>query len=554
MQWFRERELYTCFNIDMSSEATSVPMSRYVESPKDIDDKFDDISYGKGGVVMRMFQEAFTVRTFTKGLSKYLKKMSYKAAVPDDLFSSMQEAYAEDNPELVFDVAKHMGTWIYQAGYPLVRVSISGNNLLFKQQRYLTGNEIYSIPMTFASKSNPDFNKTNVGFWCTQAEVLVPQALFGRSDDWVIFNVQQVGYYRMSYSSELWYRIAKGLRHDLDKIHRINREVLVDELIIGYYTMNDLLASDILEVLLYLDNEEHSEIWNRADLLLFTISDKLFGTAVYDDYLIYLQFITRPQLERLGYEELENEDHDTRLLRIILKIHNCYALDDFCLSHESKKLQNYMENNQNPSPDFCLAFRKASLPTFIHYLNEISSNPTLPNRYWIVGGISCTLDKSQLKLLTVIIEDEKNDLENFERVMIIENMLTSSTVGLEVGFDYLERNLHKISHYVVAFKEAINTQENFEKLDDLLDAALAENFISVENIQEIREAVKLNLQWQDKHFEAVREWMEDLDDKMNETTEKPTTVPPTTTPDSATGVIGSFVLVSFLVIFVRFFV
>jgi hypothetical protein len=213
-----------------------------------------------------------------------------------------------------------------------------------------------------------------------------------------------------------------------------------------------------------------------------------------------------------------------------------------------------MENNQNPSPDFCLAFRKASLSTFIHYLNEISSNPNLLNRYWIVGGISCALDKSQLELLTVIIEDEKNDLEHFERVMIIENMLTTSTVGLQVGFEYLERNLHKISHYVVAFKQAINTQEYSDKLDVLLDAALAENFISLEDVREIRDAVKLNLQWQDKHFEAVREWMEDLDDKMNETTERPTTVTvPTTTPDSATGMIGSMVLILVLATFVRLF-
>ena len=350
----------------------------------------------------------------------------------------------------------------------------------------------------------------------------VSQTLLGmKNDDWIIFNIQQVGYYRMSYSSELWYAIASGLRQNLNQIHAVNREVLADELIIGYYTLEELLASDVLEVLLYLRNEDSSEVWNRADQLLFTISDKLFGTAVFEDYLKYLQFITRAQLERLGYEELNGEYHDTRLLRIILKIHNCYSLDDFCLSHESEKLQLYMENNQNPSPDFCTAFRTASLPTFVHFLNEIISDTNVPNRYWIVGGISCTMDKSQLQLLTVIIEDEKNELENFERVMIIENMLTTSLVGLEVGFEYLERNLPTISSYVVALKQAINTQEYSDKVDALLDAALAENFISAENAQEIRDAIKLNLEWQDKHFEAVREWMEDLDGKMNETTENP---------------------------------
>ncbi|CAG9806716.1 unnamed protein product [Chironomus riparius] len=555
MQWFREREVYECFKIDISTAATSVPMSRYVEAPKDIDDKFDDISYGKGGVVMRMFQEAFTVSTFTKGLSKYLTEMSYKAAVPDDLFSSLQDAFKEDNPELVFDVAEHMGSWIYQAGYPLVRVSRSGNLLQFKQQRYMSGDEIYSIPLTYASKSQPDFNRTDARIWFTQKEIQVPQTLFGSAiDEWVIFNVQQVGYYRMSYSSELWYRIAKGLRHDLDKIHRINREVLVDELNIGYYILDELLASDVLEVLLYLDNEEHSEVWNRADLLLFTITEKLFATAVYEDYLKYLQFITRPQLERLGYEELAGDDHDTRLLRMILKTHNCHSLDDFCLSHESKKLELYMQNNQNPTPNFCLAFRTATLTTYIHYLNEITSNPDLYNRYSIVNGIACSLDKSHLQLLTVIIEDEKNDLENFERVMMIEYMLTSSIVGLEVGFDYLERNLNKISNFVVAIKEAINTQEYSEKLDALLDAALDESFISTEDAEEIRDAIKLNLEWQDKHFEAVREWIEDLDDKINETTEKPTTTIPSTTPDSATGMIASIVLILVSGTLIRFFV
>lgn len=561
MQLFREQELFTVFRIDVPTSPTSIPMSYYVCAPKDIDNKFDDISYAKGGVFMRMFQEAFTVSTFAKGLSKYLKKMSFSAAVPNDLFSSMQEAYDEDYLGNNMDVANVMGSWVYQAGYPVITVSKLDDKLVFIQNRYPCGNgEIYSVPLSFTSEKEANFENKAAKIWLTQKGIEVPLNTIGvNSDEWIIFNIQQVGLYRVNYSPELWHSIGRGLRMDINKIHKINREVLITELAIGYLKLEELLASDVLEVLLYLVNEPESAVWIEADPLLFSLSRSLFETPVFEDYLKFLQIITRTQLEKVKIEDLDGEPIERVMLKGILKNYNCYSLDDLCVDYETQRLKLYMENDNNPVPEFCTAFRYADFQTFHHFLYELISNPSLKNRFWIVGGISCSLSVAHLSLLAYIVEYERNSFSEYERILIIENMLLRSAAGLEVGFKYLERNIEEISNYTTGLKQAINTINYSDKLNILLDDAIEGGFLTLEYAQNIRNAVDLNLVWQIKHQEAVREWLEDLDDKLvtegptTDTTnclvDETTTEIPATTTDRAGSFFGSLFLMLCVLVF-----
>lgn len=62
------------FSLDFGDTKT---MNSYVESPNEVSSKFGVISYQKSGSVLRMFQEALTVQTFTKGLKYYLNAMYY---------------------------------------------------------------------------------------------------------------------------------------------------------------------------------------------------------------------------------------------------------------------------------------------------------------------------------------------------------------------------------------------------------------------------------------------------------------------------------------------
>lgn len=86
------------------------------------------------------------------------------------------------------------------------------------------------IPLTFViEESNSTFDRTIVAAW------LKPQTkntIIGsvKSNSWVIFNIQQVGYYRVNYDRNNWKMLIQYLKlKNLKKIHVINRAALLDD-------------------------------------------------------------------------------------------------------------------------------------------------------------------------------------------------------------------------------------------------------------------------------------------------------------------------------------
>lgn len=555
MEEFRMYEINFCFGYDILSSRRA-PMHYYVETPAAIDGRFDSISYSKSGVVLYMFQQTLSVPTFTKGLSKYLRKMYLKAAVPNDLFSSIQEAYNEDYPSNPIDIIKAMESWVYQAGYPLIQVEkTSSGSLRFTQRRYPgSDGEIYRIPVSYASENRMNFEDTRAGIWLNEEVTIVSKELLGVGEsDWIILNIQQTGYYRVTYSGELWQAIGKKLQQNHTDIHLVNRRVLQNELKIGYADLQNILASDVLEVERYLANEEVYEVWADAGSNLKSLNTTLFGTSAYSHFLKFIQEISRKQLNRIGMEALEGEPTNIRNLRNQVKTYNCYALDEDCLSHELEKLMLYRKDSAlHPVPDFCSAFRNANILIYSHYLNELAENPELPYRSRIASSIGCSLNEMWLDVAVSVVNDQENLLTDPERVEIINNMLISSTVGFKVAFDYIESNPEKISFFHFNLATAVNTQAYHDRLKKILDIALAENFITESNAELLKSSISTNLDWQRKHLSSVIEFFEGPTQDSTTTelwvTDSTTQIVTSTTPGSANQVILSVAAVCLWVV------
>lgn len=516
MEEFRVNEINYSFRYDVLS-GNRVPMHHYVESPIDIDRRFDSISYTKSGVVLHMFQHTLSEPTFTKGLTKYLNKMALKVATPDDLFSSIQESYDEDYPGNNVDISKAMGSWVYQAGYPIVEVSRNDDGFIsFKQRRYPDSNgELYIIPVSYATDIQTNLMDTRARIWLNQTETLIHHDLLGMSSDgWIVLNIQQTGYYRVGYSSNLWRSTAKALKTDHNQFHLTNRRVLQDELNLGYSTLKNIRASDVLEVLSYLVDETEYTVWSDAGTVLRTLNTTLFGTAAYPHFLEFIRTISAKQLESIGMGAIEGESVEQRNLRNQVKNYNCYAFDEKCLNHELEKLKLFQENEfLNPIPDFCSAFRNLPPQEYLDYLFQIITNTDLIYRNRIVSSIGCSLNKDLLSTLTQFIDIQMSVVTSTERITIINNMMVSSTVGFEVAFEYLENNLEMISSFITNLRERINTMEYYERLSKMLDEAITENFITEANANDIKNRIRANLEWQENYLDNVLKWFNGEDEE-----------------------------------------
>jgi tricorn protease interacting factor F2/3 len=187
------------------------PIMARVHDPEEIEELFDEISYGKGASILRMIEAYIGSENFKKGVAQYLQKFRYSNASGQDLWSSLQNASGTD-------VSRIMEGWISQEGFPVVKASLSGNKLTLEQERFLltgaTSKQTWPIPVTLNVDGKTqslllDKKKTEVNLATT------PRSLKA--------NVDQTGFYVVQYDGgELQDLVWKGRLSPLDRWGLVN--------------------------------------------------------------------------------------------------------------------------------------------------------------------------------------------------------------------------------------------------------------------------------------------------------------------------------------------
>lgn len=445
---FITNDLPRAFSVDVLSE-NSWSMNHYTEDPARLWDKFGGIGYQKAGSVLRMFQETLTPATFAKGLNYYLTEMYLQAATPDDLHEGLQRAYDEDFPGNDLNIGDLMNSWEDKPGYPIISVQILNNNLVFSQRRYpQSAGEIYSVPITLATKSNANFNTKTPTIWLKdQVDVFSQSELNFQTDDWIILNIQQVGYYRVDYDSDIWQAIIQQLIENHGVINAINRAVLQDEVYLAFTdaSLNRVTAYDSINILSYLGREDEPIAWTKATALLNLLNNRLSGTPIYRSFLEFLQNITLPHLTVIGYEAIDYEPSVRTSLRSSTRSWNCLALNENCLNNEQQKLLQFYTNGTSASFDYCDALRNVDDEIYSAIVSAVATNSSYPTRTNYLNNLGCALERENLKRFLEITLDSSNILSANERQNAFTNTVGRSVVAWETTIEFIDENYAAIN-------------------------------------------------------------------------------------------------------------
>jgi len=179
------------------SLSTTHPIHVPVNKPEEIEQIFDDISYGKGASVLRMLEDYMGENVFEDGIKSYLKANAYSNATMSDLWASLEEASS-------LPVQKIMNAWVTKAGHPMVRVYFSDTKAKIEQKRfrYLSlEDDVWPLPLTYYK----DGKKVTA----------LLEGVSGEIEDFSKINVEGKGFYRALYSS--WDKPLAGSKGAFDK-------------------------------------------------------------------------------------------------------------------------------------------------------------------------------------------------------------------------------------------------------------------------------------------------------------------------------------------------
>ena len=189
------------------------PVRGEVARPEELNQVFDEISYGKGASVLRMLEGYLGADRFRSGVTDYLNRFRYGNARTEDLWAALERASGEP-------VGKIVGPWTDRAGFPVVSAAMGAGGLELAQRQFRFDGRVDAPPWPIPLQLEIDGTRSTLLF--STREQVVPAL----SSATVVLNPQALGFYRVQYDRTLFERLL----HVLPGRSALDRWVVLNDL------------------------------------------------------------------------------------------------------------------------------------------------------------------------------------------------------------------------------------------------------------------------------------------------------------------------------------
>jgi puromycin-sensitive aminopeptidase len=283
--------------------ASTRPIEFEVNAPEEVDQMFDAITYGKGSAVLHMIDEFIGVDNFRKGVGNYLRKHEFGNTVTADLWHGLDSASE-------WPVSEIMDTWVYQRGFPQIDVKPVDGGVRVGQRRFMvipdeTDTTIWKVPIQLrGSAAGKMFHSKEL---LDDDEMLVD---LGGEVDWVVANGGGHGFYRTTYSDDLF----AALLTNIDALDDVERHALVSDTL-AFVRNGQVDSASFFDLIGKFADEREQAIWSVINGGLATIEHHALDESARPAFQEFVRSLVGPTLDRLGWEPSPSDTDLDRKLR-----------------------------------------------------------------------------------------------------------------------------------------------------------------------------------------------------------------------------------------------
>ncbi|XP_011063449.1 PREDICTED: thyrotropin-releasing hormone-degrading ectoenzyme-like [Acromyrmex echinatior] len=449
MNFLLIRTLQQCFLKDIGSmNSVTLKLGNTFEKKS----LFSDEVYKKAPVLLRMLHNTITDEVFRKGLITYLTTHQFSSASPDDLWSAMQSALDESNvPHKDYRIKEVMDTWMNQKRYPFVDVvrnyetgEVTISQTCVRQYSETNQTTKWWIPITFATQSNPDFSNTVPRYWLRPDQHNISFII--SPDDWIIINLQQTGYYRVTYDIKNYQKLAHYLNSkEYKNIHVVNRaQIIIDLLAIVFADrINGYL---FIHLISYFFQEREYAAWQPLFQIIESIPTILLLPEFYHVKIRLMQLLER-LLDYVGYIDNPNDDDITKLTRLDALKWACTLGHEKCKKMTALKLSEHLMDPKTHKISYeekfmyCTGMMAVNKTTWDKMLELYLKDEKVEKQ--ILESLSCAEDPDIIINYLNIISLNTSLFHDDEHSFVFKNVLEKYACNDKIR-DYVLKNLEII--------------------------------------------------------------------------------------------------------------
>ncbi|KAL6262393.1 hypothetical protein P5V15_007480 [Pogonomyrmex californicus] len=319
------------------------PFESEINNISEINSLFSFAYYIKAPSILRMLQHIVGDEIFRDGIAIYLKR---QLGSLNDFWDDIQLVYDSQLTKLQKpDIKDIMDPFIKEKQYPVLRTQNFYNEGYFKWITIFTKSSLnWVIPLTYTTPSYNDFKKTVPSHYLDLLEEFNRIEFNGSEKEWIIFNLQQTGYYRVNYDLGNWLRIENYLNSDdnYKNIHVLNRAQIIDDAFY-FVTSGELHPSVLWKLVKYLQKDNKYVAWYP----MFKIIERLSFIIPYREIIHFKETILElltALLHKIGYIENDDDDPHIKCLRQEAAKWACSLGDSKCKEEALHNLEWHLTN------------------------------------------------------------------------------------------------------------------------------------------------------------------------------------------------------------------
>ncbi len=421
--------------MDLDALKTTHPIDVKVNSPAEIREIFDAISYDKGGCVLRMLEHYVGEPNFRKGLKRYLSDFKYKNAEGQDLWNAIGRA--SNMP-----VSSVVNTWLRQPGFPLVTVNQDGARLKLEQGRYLLEPDkrfskgLWSIPLSVGLDREISKNLLK----SKTANIKIPRnAVVGP-----VVNFGRRGFYRVKYDQGILLDLKMLV--DEKKIPAVDRWAIQNDLfslcISGDENVRDYL--DFSDA--YLEEDSYLASVNVAHNL-DSLYLRAFKEKFSEEIKGYVVNYFRKILRNLGWDARPSDRHTDALLRSFT-ISALGRMNDRDVTKEAlRRYKKLLRSPSSLSPDLVepvcsIAAWNGNSTTHTQLVNLYKNAKTMEEKLRFLGAM-CSFRSSTLLIKSLNFSQTPHVRSQNMQLPVMK--VAANPYGDKVLWPWLKKNWKKLN-------------------------------------------------------------------------------------------------------------